>query len=191
MGSPQSYWDKSARELGLVDTDGKGIGLRDGSVLTTAQREGREVRNGEEGYDPAAAENRGNDDNGYGPYNHHAPHHHPVNMSPQNMSPQNMSPGQQHHMMSEHGHHAESYATDHAIVTTPREETIASHETDTAGNNNEGQPPSEADASILLMLKNPDAASPKSENDNEGMTMMMSEVQDFNEETSQTHMAQV
>lgn len=33
---PKIYWDKSARELGLVDTEGCGIGLRDGNIL--AQR---------------------------------------------------------------------------------------------------------------------------------------------------------
>jgi len=182
VGSPQSYWDKSARELGLVDTEGCGIGLRDGSILM--QREGGGADGGDKGYGRAAMENQGGD-NGYGQYDHNAPHQHPI------MSPHNMSPGQQHHMMSEHGRHVETYAHDHAnaIITTPQEDT-ASQENDMA-RNNEGQPPSEADASILLMLKNPDAASPKSESNDNDQVDGMAEVREFIDDETRTKMAQV
>lgn len=182
MGSPQSYWDKSARELGLVDTEGCGIGLRDGSILM--QREGGGADGGDKGYGRAAMENQGGD-NGYGQYDHNAPHQHPI------MSPHNLSPGQQHHMMSEHGRHVETYAHDHAnaIITTPQEDTTT-QENDIA-RNNEGQPPSEADASILLMLKNPDATSPKSESNDNDQVDGMAEVREFIDDETQTKMAQV
>jgi hypothetical protein len=113
VGSPQSYWDKSARELGLIDSD-CGIAVRDGSVLMQ--------RKMEENHTGGAA---------------------PI--------PSLMGLGQ-HAEMQEQG--AGPWIENAVGVTTPQEDEDQGEEK-----------PCEADASILLMLKNPDASSPKSDAD--------------------------
>ncbi|KAL3789478.1 hypothetical protein ACHAWO_002807 [Cyclotella atomus] len=106
VGSPQSYWEKSARELGLMDSE-CGIVLRDGGILVQK----------------TPVENVGAEQ-----------HHAGVNIP-------SLAPGD--------------------VPVEQQWENVGSPQEDQGHQEEEGQEkPSEADASILLMLKNP--ASPKS-----------------------------
>lgn len=114
VGSPQSYWDKSARELGLVDSD-CGIVLKDGGALIQKKMEESPV--GGPAPIPTLV----------------APDHTVVRPTEQGAGP---------------------WVENAAGVATPQEAATEDEE--------KGAAPCEADASILLMLKNPDASSPKS-----------------------------
>lgn len=114
VGSPQSYWDKSARELGLMDSD-YGIALKDGGILVH-----RKVEDA------------------------------PLGMAGAAPIPSLMA---QEHVEHQPSMNAGPWVENAAGVSTPQESQEGQEK---------GAAPSEADASILLMLKNPDAASPKS-----------------------------
>jgi hypothetical protein len=126
VGSPQSYWDKSARELGLVDSE-CGILLREDRVGILVKRVDE---------NDIVMEQRNVVGGGAAPIPSLAP------------VPVEHGPG--------------PWIENGAGPSTPQDD----QQVEVKEEDEEGQEkPSEADASILLMLKNPEATSPKSLDD--------------------------